>query len=252
MRHSAAVLCQDKKSLQTLDRTLDELGIALRHCRTQEEALESVLTGRSATLIVDFDLADAVEVVRMAALLPPGQKPALLAIESVVWPGTGQAFQSGAGRILYKPIDPELIKDALKTKRKNGQANRRKSERHQIKTLVYLDLASGTLPGISVDIGEHGLALQATERVPMSEDVAFRCVLPGMNVTLHGQADVIWAGDEGRAGLFFSKLAPAARKQLKHWISRHGNRRKAVRELLPPADAHVAFASREEELVDAL
>jgi len=252
MRHSAAVLSHDEGSLQILRSTLSELGLEVRHCRTQEEALELVLTGRSTTLIVDFDLHDAGEVVRMAALLPPGQKPALLAIESPVWPGTGQAFQSGAGRILHKPIEPELIKDALKAKRKNGRGNRRKSKRHEIKTLVYLELAGGTLPGISVDIGEQGLALQATERVPMISNVAFRCVLPGTHVTLHGHADVIWASEEGRAGLFFSQLAPATRKQLNHWISRHGSHRNAVRELLPPADAHVSFAASDEELVEAL
>jgi CheY-like chemotaxis protein len=251
MRKSAAVLCQDKRSLQTLQSTLNQLGIELMNCRTQQEALELVMTGRCTTLIVDFDLAGADEVVRMAALLPPAQKPALLALETRVWPGTGQAFQSGASRILYKPIDSELIKGALKTSRA-GRTNRRKWERHEVKTLVYLELTSGTIPGISVDIGEHGLALQATEIVPMSSNVAFRCVLPGTHVTLHGHAEVIWTSDHGRAGLFFSKLAPVARKQLKHWISRHGSRKDSVRELLPPADEHVDFAHSEEQLAEVL
>ena len=87
-----------------------------------------------------------------------------------------------------------------------------------MKTLVYLELESGTLSGVSIDIGEHGLAMQATEPVPVSSNLAFRCVLPGTDVTLQGHADVIWASDQGRAGLFFSKLSPAARKHLKHWL----------------------------------
>jgi len=253
MRKSAAVLCQDKRSLQTLQSTLDQLGIEMVICRTHQDALEWVMTGHCTTLIVDFDLAGADEVVRTAAMLPPAQKPALLALETRVWPGTGQAFQSGASRILYKPVDSELIKDALKTSRKAGKTNRRKVERHHLKTLVYLELESGTIPGISIDIGEHGLALQATETVPVNSNVAFRCVLPGTHVTLRGHADVIWASDHGRAGLFFSKLAPVARKQLKHWISRHGRpKHKSVRELLPPADAHVAFAPCAEELAEVL
>jgi len=253
MRKSAAVLCQDKTSLDTLHATLAQLGIEVRSCRTKQEALEAVLTG-CTTLIVDFDLPGAEEVIRMAKLLPPGQKPALLALESPTWLGTGQAFQSGASRILYKPIDGELIKDALKTSRKSGSANRRKSKRHNIRTLVYLDLANGSLPGVSIDIGEHGLAVHAIERVPMSTNIAFRCVLPGSHVTLHGHADVIWASDEGRAGLFFSKLAPATRKQLKGWISRHGNRKNAAtaHSLLPPADVHVDFAPCENEMAEAL
>ena len=219
----------------------------LTNCRSQHHALESVMSGRCSSLIVDFDLSGAEEVIRMAALLPEPQKPALLAIASRAWPGTGQAFQSGASRILYKPLDPELVKQSLKASKKSG-ANRRKSARYEVKTLVYLELESGAVPAVSIDIGEHGLALQAPDPVPMSSDLPFRCVLPGTDVTLHGHADVIWASDQGRAGLFFSKLAPAARKHLKTWLNKRGKDKNDLRDLLPTADDHVSFAAREEEV----
>jgi ActR/RegA family two-component response regulator len=248
MRQSAAVLCQDKRSLHTLQATLEQLDIELVSCPSGQEALELVMTGRCSTLIVDFDLPGADEVIRMAALLPANQKPALLAVASRAWPGTGQAFQSGASRILYRPLEAEQVKDALKADRKSRNTNRRKSGRYEVKTLVYLDFESGTLPGVSIDIGEHGLAVQSSEPVPMNSNVAFRCVLPGTDVTLHGHADVIWASDQGRAGLFFTKLSPAARKHLKRWLSKRGAHSKdkdkhAVRDLMPPADAHVEFAT---------
>src|SRR5450755_229754 len=127
MRQSAAVLCQDKTSLQALRSTLEHLGIDLVSCPSQQKALELVMSGQCTTLIVDFDLPGAEEVIRMAALLPPAQKPALLAVASRAWPGTGQAFQSGASRILYRPLDKESLKDALKAERKTRKANRRKS-----------------------------------------------------------------------------------------------------------------------------
>src|SRR2546423_3056719 len=208
MRQSAAVLCQDKTSLQALGSTLEHLGIDLVSCPSQQKALELVMTGRCTTLIVDFDLPGAEEVIRMAALLPPSQKPVLLAVASRAWPGTGQAFQSGASRILYRPVEPEQIKEALKAEKKIKKTTRRKSERYEVKTLVYLEIETGTLPGVSIDIGEHGMAIQATDPVPMSSNLAFRCVLPGTDITLQGYADVMWASDQGRAGLFFSKLTP--------------------------------------------
>jgi FixJ family two-component response regulator len=248
MRQSAAVLCHDKKSLVTLRAALDDLGIDLLLCRSNQEALESVMTGHSSVLIVDFDLPGAQEAIRMANLLPASQKPALLAVASRIWPGTGQAFQSGAHRILYRPLELELVKDALKASR--PKSNRRKAARYDAKTLVYLELENRTLAGVSIDIGEHGLALQATEPVPMSSNVTFRCVLPGTDKTVHGHADVMWAGDHGRAGLFFSKLTPAARRDLKQWLHKRGNPQKeknAVHELLPPVDGHVAFAGAVEE-----
>lgn len=249
MRKSAAVLCHDKRSLQTLTDTLGQLGIELRSCQSNQEALEMVMTCECSTLIVDFDLPGAEEAIRIASLLPPGQKPHLLAVASRAWPGTGQAFQSGASRILYRPIDPRLLKDALKAGMKNHQ-HRRKSPRFEMKTLVYLELDHGTLAGVSLDIGEHGLAIQASEPVPVNANIPFRCVLPGTHVTLNGHADVIWASDQGRAGLFFSKMAPAARKHLKHWLSQRGSHSKhAVRDLMPQGNDHVEFASMPEEVV---
>lgn len=249
MRQSAAVLCHDSLSLKTLRAALDDLGIEQVSCRSQQDALELALGACCSMLIVDFDLPGAGEVIRMAALLPPAQKPALLAVASRHWPGTGQVFQSGASRILDKPLDREQVKDALAAAKKLGRAQR-KSARYEMKTLVYLELESGTLPGIGIDISEHGLAVQAAEPVPMSSNLAFRCVLPGTDVTLHGHAEVIWASDQGRAGLFFSKLAPAARKHLKQWLHKRSLHAKnkdhdAVRDLLPPVDAHVSFAASE-------
>lgn len=249
MRKSAAVLCHDKRSLETLAATLDQLGIELRNCQSNQQALELVMAGECSTLIVDFDLPGAEEAIRMAALLPPEQKPNLLAVASRAWPGTGQAFQSGASRILYRPLERELVKDALKAGKKNSP-NRRKSARYEVKTLVYLELEHGTLAGVSIDIGEQGLAIQASEPVPVSANIPFHCVLPGTQFTLNGHADVIWAGDQGRAGLFFSKLAPTARKHLKQWLNKRGSHNKhAVRDLMPQANDHVEFAPMKEEVL---
>jgi len=213
-------------------------------CPSGEEALELVLSGRCATLIVDFNLPGAEEVVRMASLLPKSQKPTLLAVESGLWPGTGAAFHSGANRILYRPLDTRQVKDALKSTRKASKNARRKSARFQVKTLVYLECDKHTLPAISLDISEHGLAVQAAEPVPITSDLKFRCVLPGAHSTLRGRAEVIWASNHGRAGMFFSEISSADRKQLKRWLHRHPGHAKheGAHALLPPEDDHVCFA----------
>ena len=249
MRKSAAVLCHDDRSLKTLQGTLEHLGIEFTNCNSERHALESIMSGQCSTLIVDFDVPGAREVMRVADLLPEAQKPNLLAVASRAWPGTGEAFQSGATRILYKPLDAELARESLKPARKAGKHNQRRSARFEVKTLVYLELENETVPALSIDIGEHGLAVQATDPLPMSSSLPFRCVLPGTHVTLQGEADVIWASDQGRAGLFFSKLAPAARKHLKNWLHKRGKHQKdqsPLRDLLPPKQEQVCFASCEE------
>jgi DNA-binding response OmpR family regulator len=248
MRSSAAVLCRDPASLEMLNSTLREMGIRMVACPSRQEALELIVAGRCTTLIVDFDLPGAEEVIRMAALLPKRQKPALLAVASRAWPGTGEAFHSGASRILYRPLDAEQVKEALRSGRKPSRKTRRKGMRYEMKALVNLEFDKHTLPAISIDISEHGMAVQAAEPVPITSDLAFRCVLPGTSATLEGHAEVIWASDHGRAGMFFSQLSPEVLKRLKHWVSRraHGDHKKHPHALLPTGDDHVCFAAASE------
>ena len=246
MRRSAALLSEDISTLKRLIAALEDLEIQPVTCRSGQQAMELVMSDRASTLVVDFDLPGAAEVIKMAALLEPPQKPVLLAIASRAWPGTGQAFQSGADRILYKPLDPIPLKDAFAASRKPRAKNRRKAPRHEMKTVVYFELETGTLSAIGIDISEHGFAVQATEAFPMLSNVAFRCALPGTDHELHGHAEVIWASDKGRAGLFFSKLAPAARKHLKQWLGKRGTHRKdAVRILVPPVEPEPCLAGSE-------
>jgi len=137
-------------------------------------------------------------------------------------------------------------KEALDANQKLLAKNRRTAPRHEMKTVVYFELETGTLPAIGIDISEHGFAVQATEPVPMLSKLAFRCVLPGTTSRLQGHADVIWASDQGRAGLFFSRLAPSARKLLKQWLRKRNalHRKDAARGLLAPADVSGNLSSR--------
>ena len=186
----------------------------------------------------------------MAALLPSGQKPALLAVASRAWPGTGQAFQSGASRILYRPLEAEQLKDALKAEKKNKTANRRK-----IRALRSEDRSPSGSRKRDAGRGQYryrrarprGAGYRA--RADETRTWHFRCVLPGTDFTLQGHADVMWASDQGRAGLFFSKLSPAG-AQATEALARQAQRsqqrqskKHGVHDLMPPEDAHVSFPS---------
>ncbi len=244
MRRSVAVLCCDHSSVEVLKATLEALDIDMISCRSRQQALELAVSGRCSNLIVDFDLAGAEEVVRMTSLLPESQRPLLLALASRVWPGTGRAFHSGVHRILYRPLDAHQLRDALKPGRR-GVRPQRRCPRYEMKTLVYLESGRGTIPAISIDIGEAGIAVQAAEVVPITSRLAFRCTLPGTEIVLKGYAEVIWASDQGRAGMFFSDMSPAARKHLRQWLSRraaNSREKHAVRDLLPSEEGNVEFA----------
>jgi hypothetical protein len=116
--------------------------------------------------------------------------------------------------------------------------NPRHSPRHPLEALVYLQFGVAALPAIVLDLSEQGLALQAPEPLPPVQNVPLRFVLPGTSHLVEAIGKVIWADDDGRAGMFFSRLTPASRHHLKNWLSKRGAKAKnAVRVLLPPQKA---------------
>jgi hypothetical protein len=87
-------------------------------------------------------------------------------------------------------------------------------------------------------LSEQGLALQAPEPLPPVENVPLSFVLPGTSDLVEATGKVIWAEDDGRAGMFFSGLTPTSRHHLKSWLAKRGAKSKnAVRVLLPPQRA---------------
>jgi hypothetical protein len=250
MSRFAAVFCHDSLSLRILKTALKQAKIDAVICRTKQQALELAMGGQCSLLLADFALPEAVEVARVAALLEPSQKPTVLAIEGE-WPGNGEAFQSGANRILYRPLAGGQVRDALLeiledsrrrdrrgARKAQARKDRRVAPRTGIRTLIYFEVGAVTLPAIGIDVSEQGLAVRAADPIPAGAKMSFRCVLPGTGDTLRGKADVIWTDAQGRAGMFFSHLPPTSKKLLKHWLARgHANSANAVSVLMPPMAA---------------
>jgi ActR/RegA family two-component response regulator len=268
MHRSAAVLCQDASSLQTLKTVLAQMEIDPVACHSQQDAMEQILNKQCAALVVDFDLPGAAEVAKLAALLEPLQRPAVMAL-TAVWPGSGQAFQSGANRILYKPLEPSQVRDAFETASKAARRDNRNVTRYKITSVVWLEFETGTLPAVAVNLSEHGMAIRTTEPLRLQSNVSFRCTLPGSD-QLHGHADIIWSDAEGRAGMFFSRLSLSAQKHLKDWMRRRAKMETArtsgakdrgkfarrrnttgrpngissIRDLLPPSNSELRLAAK--------
>jgi len=84
-------------------------------------------------------------------------------------------------------------------------------------------------------VTEQGLSLQAAEGLTPLRGVPLRFLLPGTAEVIHATGDFIWADGNGRAGLFFSKIAPACQRALQSWLKKRAAKRsEAVRVLLDP------------------
>ena len=225
---TALLMCREESSLQVLAAALEELGIESEVCLSESEAMELVVRGHYSALVLDFDLPMAAQVARMSRMAPPKQRPVVFAMIGALT-GIGGTFQAGANLVLYKPLVLEQVARSLRAGRVFMKADRRQSPRHSLETLVYLQFGIAALPAIVLDVNEQGLSLQAPEPLPAVQEMPLRFVLPGTAHMVDGNGEVIWADDEGRAGLFFTELGAASRKHLKNWLNKRAPKKKTAR-----------------------
>jgi hypothetical protein len=121
--------------------------------------------------------------------------------------------------------------------------DRRHSKRQALETLVYLQFGVAAMPAVVTDLNETGLALQAPEPLPHLHNIPLRFVLPGTMQMIEGAGEMIWADDTGRAGILFSRLTPASRKQLKLWLNRRNRKSKTAVRPVRVVKARAASAS---------
>jgi len=243
MKLNALLVSQDRPSLRVLGALLDVLQIEHQTCLSSAQAVELFVQGHHSALVQDFDLPGAGQVARMARMASPRRRPVVFAMVSAFTP-VGSAFQSGVNFVLYKPLAFDQVARSLRAGQGFMRPNPRHSARLQLEALVYLQVGVATMPAIVLDLSEQGLALQAPEPLPPVQNVPLRFVLPGTSHLVEATGKVIWADDNGRAGMFFSHLTPTSRHHLTNWLAKRGAKTKnAVRVLLPPQKTRRSHAS---------
>jgi CheY-like chemotaxis protein len=234
MRPKALMMCRSPQALRLVARVLDELGIAQQCCLSAQEAIELLAKGNYSALVLDFDLPGGSQVAKLARLAPSQSRPVVFAMIGAAT-DIASTYQAGANFVLYKPLELDQISRSLRAARGFMGEDRRRSARYKVETVVYLMFGrSLAIPALMLDLNEDGLSVQAADPLPAVGQVPVHFLLPGSTRAIEGTAEVIWADDSGRAGMFFSHLSPADQKRLRGWLSR--NRKK------PPRAAHVSKA----------
>ncbi len=221
-------MCRSQQSLRLLAKVMEEFGITQECCLSAQEAIELLARGHFAALVLDFDLPGAAQVAKLARLAPAHRRPVVFAMIGASM-DIGCTYQAGANFVLYKPLEIGQVKHSLRAARGFLQQDRRRAPRQPVETVVYLLFGKNlAIPALMLDLSQEGLSVQAAEPLPAVDEVPIHFLLPGTNYPVEGTAEVIWADDSGRAGMFFSGLATTAERRLKNWLTRR-NRQPVAR-----------------------
>jgi DNA-binding response OmpR family regulator len=242
MRMNALVMSRNTSAVKALVTAFAEMHVEYRICFSPSETLEHLAEGRYSALVVDFDLPHALEVAKAGRAMPTKMKPVLFGMIGAGTP-IAAVFQAGGNFVLYKPLDLLQVLHSFRAAESFMQKDRRRSSRQKGETLAYLQLPGGTIPALVQDLTEQGLSLQAAEALMPLRGVPLRFLLPGTTNVVKASGDFIWADKGGRAGLFFTEMPVACRRDLQAWLrKRHVKKADAVRVLLEPQKSRRAAA----------
>ena len=222
MKLNALTLCRNQQSLQHLADALADFDLRQQCCTSAQEALELMTRGNYSALILDFDVPGAAQLSKLARLARLDRRPVVFAMIGSST-DVGGTFQAGANFVLYKPLAMEQLTRSLRAARGFMRNDRRRSRRHSVETVVYLLYGkSMAIPALMIDLNEQGLSIQAAQPLPAVDQVPIHFLLPGSRRAVEGNADLVWADDSGRAGMFFRQLTATSKRYLKTWLSRKG------------------------------
>ena len=227
MHLNALLMCREHESLRVMAAALDYLAIEQEVCLAAPEAMEAMAQNHYSALVLDFDLPAAGQVARMARSAPAQRRPVVFAMIGALT-DIAATFQAGANFVLYKPLEFSQLMRSLRAGQGFMQADRRRSPRQKLETLVYLQYGIAALPALMLDVNERGLSLQAAEPLPCVQEVPLRFVLPGTEQMIEGVGEMIWADDNGRAGMLFSELSSESADFLKAWLKKQQARKRTV------------------------
>lgn len=242
MKMNALVLSRNTSAVKVLVTAFAELEMEYRISFSPSETIELMAAGHYSALVVDFDLPHAVEVAKAARVMPAKFKPVLFGMVG----GTtsiASVFQAGGNFVLYKPLDLLQVLHSFRAAQSFMQKDKRRSPRQKSETLAYLHLPGGTVPALVEDLSEQGLALQAAQPLMPFRGVPLRFLLPGTTNVIKATGDFIWSDKAGRAGLFFTDISVASRRDLQAWLKkRNVKKADAVRVLLDTQKSRRATA----------
>jgi CheY-like chemotaxis protein len=229
MKFRALLVCRSQQAVRLLVGELERIGATAECCVSAQEAVELLARGSYAALVLDFDLPGAAQVAKLARVAPAHRRPVIFAMLGAST-DIGETYQAGANFVLYKPLVSEQVARSLRAARGFLRRDRRRSLRQAVQTVVYLLFGRRlAIPALMLDLNEDGLSVQAAEPLPPVERVPFHFLLPQSNRPVDGVAEVIWADDTGRAGMFFSGLSSASQRHLKVWLAKRSKKSVAKR-----------------------
>jgi hypothetical protein len=196
--------------LRVLLPMLDAMKVKVELCPKPEDGLRKMLRRKFDAVVVDCDQPEtSVETIRKVRALSTGKRAIVLAIVEGR-AAMRESFHAGASFVLNEPLPAELTVKTMRVAYGLMIGERRRYYRHALEVEVELSFRDKPLRVRSLDLSEGGMAIRGAAGLKVGHTAAVHFKLPGTSIAIDTQAEIMWAKEDGKAGLRFINMPAAA------------------------------------------
>lgn len=215
------VIGSDMAAYKTITRTLAKTNPVVDYTSGIATARAFIERRKIDGIFLDMDLGGSMELIQHIRQGGSNRFTVIFACASA-----GQSasilLQAGVNFVLYKPLLPNAVLDALDSASPMIVSERKRYLRYQLVVPVMLRLQEKEQQATTANVSRGGMAVHCQHVYAPGSAIDFDFDLPGERI--RGQGEVAWSNMDGSMGIKFSLLGEQNKQALSSWLDKHAAR----------------------------
>ncbi|HEY6252062.1 MAG TPA: PilZ domain-containing protein [Candidatus Angelobacter sp.] len=215
------VVCSDIAAYKTITRSLTKINPVVDYTSGVATAKAFIERRKIDGIFLDMELEGALDLVQSVR---HGGSNRNSVIFGCVRPTeeASHLLNGGINFVLYKPLLPTAVQDALDSASSLIAAERKRYLRYQLMVPVMIRLREEEQKAITANVSRGGMAVRCHHVYEPGSPVQFTFDVPGAEI--QGRGEVAWANTEGFMGIKFYLLGDQNKQALSTWLDKQGAR----------------------------
>ena len=212
------LLTQDTRAAGKLTQVLQQQNIGIVICHDTSDASRHLHTSKYHALFLDCDAPNATELLDILKTSGSNKTAVVLAISGDSTAVQNSGLLTRAQFVLQKPLAKSQIEKTLRAARGLLLRELRQYYRLPLDAPITIGIGGRTLQATTTNVSLGGVGIRASELLKPATLLHLRLHLPGGEL-FESLAEVIWADEQGRAGVHFRDPAPLFQTRLEQWLT---------------------------------
>lgn len=212
------LLTQDLQAAGKLTQVLQQQNIGLVICHDTSDASRHLHKAKYHALFLDCDAPNATALLDILKSSGSNKTAVVLALSGGDPAAQTCGLHTRAQFVLQKPLAKSQIEKTLRAARGLLLRELRQYYRLPLNSPVIIGISGRTLQATTTNISLGGVGIRSTEWLKPATLVHLRMHLPGGDL-FESLAEIIWADEQGRAGIHFRDPAPLFQTRLEQWLT---------------------------------